>query len=296
MRIPFIVCILLATVATSKAHAWGDEGHQTVCEIAYRLMNDKARAEVQRLLGAIPDRDKEQVLDRVKVSSDGQFLFNMSCTWADEFKYGGGYDKYSSWHYVNVPRDAKKVTSGDCSRKCVAFAVIEFARKLQKEDSSDWEKLKALMFLGHMVGDIHQPMHAGFADDQGGNKTIVRSAPDGCRKMHRIWDTCMIRDSGRTWSELADELMNELDMDYARRTHQIKPYDWATESLRIARLEQVQYCTLSGETCKRINPDRGRPSYKLDEDYLDRNISHVKNRLTQAGVRLASVLNQILGS
>ncbi len=294
MRITILALVLVAFIPTTKVYAWGNEGHRIVCEIAFKLLMPNARKEVRRLLSKIPERDKSAVLDRLDEPANEPFLFNTSCTWPDEVKYGWGYDAMSSWHYVNVPRDVKEVTSLHCSQKCVAYGVNKFFRDLGNKDLDDWERLKALMFLGHFVGDIHQPLHAGFKSDQGGNQTYVSGGPNGCRKMHRIWDTCMIQATGEPWDKIADELLHAYQENPSLEAQAPRPFEWATQSLIKARLEQVQYCHLNGDSCDPIHPEGVNPNYPLDPNYFARNYKIVESQLQLAGLRLAATLNKAL--
>ena len=70
-------------------------------------------------------------------------------------------------------------------------AVAWYLQVLRSPDAPRNEKRTALRFVAHLVGNIHQPLHAGFAEDRGGNSVDVRSSG---RKMnlHSLWDTALI--------------------------------------------------------------------------------------------------------
>src|SRR5262244_1828852 len=59
-----------------------------------------------------------------------------------------------------------------------------------RASNDDQAKLASLNFLGHWVGDIHQPLHVCFADDRGGN--LIRESGPCVNSLHTVWDTCMI--------------------------------------------------------------------------------------------------------
>jgi hypothetical protein len=134
------------------AWAWGDEGHKVVCEMAYRLAAPETRAEIRRLLQA-----------------DSQFdLFNESCTWPDHPR------KRAAEHFINLQRDANGLTSDQCPTSSMrTLTVIESDTAVLSSGARDADKLASLKFLGHWVGDIHQPLHVSFEDDRGGNGISV---------------------------------------------------------------------------------------------------------------------------
>lgn len=145
--------ILVFTLCTmGPAAAWGDLGHRIVCEIAFRLAQPEVRAEIRRL-----------------IQQDQQFdFFRDSCTFPDHPR------TRDSEHYVNLSRDAKGIPTGTCplAPKCVISAIKSDIDVLSSA-ASDEKKLAALKYLGHWVGDLHQPLHVSFVDDRGGNQIDV---------------------------------------------------------------------------------------------------------------------------
>ncbi len=101
--------------------------------------------------------------------------------------------------------------------------------------------------------------------------------------MHRVWDTGIIeRASGDESRRLAD--LVAIDTPEARQKAQGGSVeDWATESLLAAR-EAYQ----DPSTGQRI-----KPGAKLGDAYYERSLPVAKQRLYQAGVRLAMVLNEV---
>jgi hypothetical protein len=142
--------LIILWLLTSTAHAWGTQGHQVIANLAYAQLTSKAKAEVDRLLALEP----------------GATLASIS-TWADETR-----NKTSaSWHYVNFPRDTCTYDPArDCpDGQCVVCAIDEQLAILAS-NTTDEKRLVALKYVVHLVADIHQPLHAGYADDRGGNK------------------------------------------------------------------------------------------------------------------------------
>jgi hypothetical protein len=150
-------CLLIATFALislcGPARAWGDEGHRIICEIAFRLAQVDTRAAIRRL-----------------VRSDTEFgTFTDSCVYPDHPR------KRANEHFINLPRHSHGQTSDDCpgADKCVLTAILDDAQVLASESAKPADRLVALKFLGHWVGDIHQPLHVSFEDDRGDNNINV---------------------------------------------------------------------------------------------------------------------------
>lgn len=155
--------ILLALVMlfpiSSEAWAWGDEGHKVICEMAFRLAQPSTRAEIQRLIRTDTEFDR----------------FSDACTWPDHPR------KRAAEHFVNLARDSNGLTSDICpgTHECVLSAIRKDAAVLSSSSADDSAKLAALKFLGHWVGDVHQPLHVSFEDDRGGNNIMPGQA--SCR-------------------------------------------------------------------------------------------------------------------
>ena len=166
------VCLVLLLGAgiAQQVHAWGDTGHRIICEIAFQELNPRARAEVTRLIRLAPEFRR----------------FSMSCIFPDHPR------QRSPEHFVNLERSATQLGDNPCplSDNCVVTAIASDLAILSEPTASDPDKVKALKFLGHWVGDVHQPLHVSFQDDRGGNG--VKEAGPCQGNLHAVWDTCII--------------------------------------------------------------------------------------------------------
>jgi hypothetical protein len=181
-------------VATSPAWAWGDLGHKIICQIAFQELNDTARNEVSRL-----------------IALDGTFdSFTDACTWPDHPR------KRAEEHFVNVPRSLQTITTTGCHGvpKCL-FTAIPADLEVLRTSNDDAAKLASLKFLGHWIGDIHQPLHISFADDRGGN--FIRESGPCVNSLHTVRDTCIIEKKlGTDPQTIARDLLDGLpDSDRA---------------------------------------------------------------------------------
>ncbi|TAZ35424.1 hypothetical protein ELH80_14140 [Rhizobium ruizarguesonis] len=267
------------------AFAWGDEGHEVVCQIAYMELSPAARQRVDGL-----------------IAEDTEFKeFPKSCTWPDHPR------QRASEHFLNVERSASEVTSGQpcgTAAKCVVTAIVNDTRDLASSpDGSD--ALRLLKSLGHWVGDIHQPMHVSFSDDRGGNKVSVTGPCDS--NMHSVWDTCILQETiGEDAKTVAVDLRSEVtQQERADWSAGDVTFDtvvgWANESLDVSRTPDVGYCIRKGDVCQyddnRVVYEDGQQtrSVMVDEAYLQRQSDRVRTRLKMAGVRLGAVLEKVFG-
>ena len=97
-------------------------------------------------------------------------------------------------HFVNLPQDATGLEENECPLvdECVVRAIAEDFAVLASPQATDEEKLAALKFLGHWVGDTHQPLHAASRDDRGGNH--IRTLGSSCESLHTLWDSCLVEE------------------------------------------------------------------------------------------------------
>lgn len=258
----------LLLLIASPAHAWGPRGHRLVGHVAEAALTPAARAEVERLLEGVEDPDQRS-------------LAGIS-TWADELRaHDPDLSRRSArWHYVNIGENACRYErERDCpdGSDCVVEAINDQAAILGDRSRSSQERLQALKFVVHFVGDVHQPMHAGYAHDRGGNSTQV-NLRDGSRdgfgtNLHALWDSGLFRGlQGGEEQHLAD--LPELPRDAELEP---QPARWAEESCQIV-VEQ-------GVT---------EPGTKINSDYVDHWRPVAEKQIVIGGQRLARLLNQVL--
>jgi hypothetical protein len=244
------------TLLASHAAAWGPIGHRAVGRIAERHLSAEAAREVAALL--TPER----------LAYVG--------TWADEIRADPEWAKAESWHWVTLPpgksyAQTEKNPAGD-----VLEAIARFERTLADRRGPAKERTQALKWLVHLVGDIHQPLHVGRGDDRGGNEHVVLWFNEPSN-LHSVWDSGLIERAELSFSELA-EMVDVASKDDVRAWQAATPLDWAEESR--ALLGSVYEVG-----------DR-----RLSWRYSFKHWPTVERRLNQAGVRLAGLLNRLLGT
>jgi nuclease S1 len=259
VRLPgWLLLIATVNLFTSPAYPWGSKGHEIIAAISETQLTDTARKRVKELL------------------PQGTTLADAS-TWAD--KAGRQIPDMDSYHFINFPKDANTYDQQrDCRlRNCVIEAIGWYMQVLTSPDAPRNEKRIALRFVAHLVGDIHQPLHAGFAEDRGGNSVDVRF--NGRKEnLHSLWDTALVQLEEGTSSEIAVRIQAAVTSEDRQQWEQGTPADWALESLAVVR-SQVYRLPASGE---------------INATYVESARAVIRTRIAQAGTRLAWVLNASL--
>lgn len=262
--------ISLISIAV-PAFAWGPEGHQVVGDIARSHLTAAAKLEVRELLG----ND-----DLAAVS-----------TWPDEIK--SERPETFGWHFVDIPRNSSGFSEErDCYRpeekhpsslqdhhNCVVDRISIFEQVLANKNAPRGDRIEALEFLVHFVGDVHQPLHA-IADARGGNDIRVSEfGSTQCGKfpcnLHFAWDIGLIEHASRREKDYAAYLEKVILRENLARKADGTPEEWANESFRLAK----QVWLNDGSS--------------VDETYYRANIHIVDEHLALAGLRLAKILNRV---
>ncbi|WP_274620320.1 S1/P1 nuclease [Colwellia maritima] len=190
------VFILLYVVSTPK-NAMGKLGHQIVCQLAFEHLSETNQNKITALLKDIPTQHKRLINHYNYKKEDKPITFDNACTWADAIKRIEEYRSYNAWHYLNVTRASTHISENECSKNCLPQAIITHQKRLanpqvgQTKNEKKWLQIQSLMFLGHWLGDIHQPLHISFADDMGGNKVKFSHFDTKCGNLHWYWDECI---------------------------------------------------------------------------------------------------------
>jgi len=268
----------LALVAPATLNAWNAQGHRLVALVATNHLTPAARQQVQILLG-------DETLADVAV-------------WADRYLLGN--NQTSFWHYVNIPPDAASYDRdrdcprqpgvaaggrGDTWRDCVVDRIRYNQERLADTSLDRADRAIALKFLVHLVGDVHQPLHA-LGVERGGNgiRVSVFGSPD-CRyddgtsypcNLHGVWDTELIGRRGLGDQQYVAELERLITQRQARRAAVGSPDAWAMESHALGT--------------RALLPAQG----VVDEAYYAAHIATIDERLALGGWRLASLVNQAL--
>lgn len=253
---------LLALCLAFPAHAWGPLGHRLVARLAEARLTPEARAEARRLLAL-----------------EGQRTLADVANWADELRERDPTlgKRTAKWHYVNIgEHDCAYTARRDCpGGDCVVEAIREQAAILADRTRPDAERLQALKFVVHFVGDIHQPLHAGYARDRGGNTFQVNYRGRGSN-LHALWDGTLLgtRDIGEApyywWLRMTDGTQPE-------PWSAVAPKTWAEQSCIVV-----------------LKPGFYPQNARIDDAYIARHRPIAERAIQRAGMRLAALLNQTI--
>jgi hypothetical protein len=262
-----VVYLLMSSGHTSlhKDVMWGSDGHRLVCEIAWRHLTPEARSLVTRLRGRERGR------------------FAESCTWADEVR--DQRPETYHYHFINIPAGKAGMDMrrdcGDPAKRCAPWAIQHYGRIVADASKPLAARGEALKWLGHFVGDVHQPLHAGRPQDRGGNEIHVSFFGDaGDRddrmQLHSIWDNGVLRRANLRWPASADELIAGISTVDVSAWSNSDVVGWTNESYRLD--EEFVYSVRDGGD--------------VANAYYSRALPIARRRIQQGGIRLAHLLNE----
>jgi len=261
------VCALLLTLLPAAAHAWSGYGHRLIGRLAEAELTPQARAEVARLLGAADDRRRDQ-----------RMLGDIA-DWADDLR-----DDHpelgratTRWHYINLGEDRcryaplKHCPDGNC-----VIGAIETQRGILADPKQpDAARAQALKFLVHFVGDAHQPLHAGYGRDKGGNTFQIQLNGKGSN-LHTLWDREVVA-SAKLNEDRYLQHLQRMPLPREARVGIGNPTAWTEASCRIV-LRDGFY----------------PPRAKIEPAYFTQWRPTADAQLRIAGHRLAMLLNDAL--
>lgn len=260
-----IIFFLLAIVLLfpAPAYAWGPLGHRLVARLAYGQLAPQARTQVAALLEGEADPTLAGIAN-----------------WADDLRENDpDLGKRSSrWHYVNIgSHDCAYEMQRDCRNgDCVIEAIQRQSAILADRSKPRAERLQALKFVVHFVGDVHQPLHASNTRDRGGNDFQVNYRGQGSN-LHRLWDSGLLKSADLDEDAYLHRLQT-LPLPGAEVFSLSAPVRWAEQS------------------CKAVlQPGFYPASAKLDDSYYTRFRPLAEQYLRQGGAHLAQLLNATLG-
>jgi hypothetical protein len=290
------VTLLLFCAAASWppwAHAWGDEGHQIVALIAQHYLDAPVQLRVQGLLAS----DRSALVPDTSMASEA--------LWADRYRDSDRdagaqrYEQTRRWHYVDLELGAPDLeracfahpalpagvpASAGPAEDCVVDKIAQFEAELGDAHIGIDERRLALQFLLHLIGDVHQPLHASDDADEGGNRKRVSARGLRAGSLHHYWDTEFVRQLGEQPLPVSQRLLSQISAADVLGWQRGGAADWARESFSVARA--LAYDPLP--------PAGARGTYRLSAGYVRDAVSAVQLQLCRAGVRLAGVLNQAL--
>lgn len=248
--------ITIIMLVPSICFGWGKTGHRVVGELASLHLTDLAKLQVKDLL-------KHESLATASV-------------WPDRIKSDAKMrKKYSHLHYLNANK-GKTVQERDKKKQGDILSAIEdFSKTLKDPKKPKKERVIALRFLVHLIGDLHQPLHTGYASDHGGNKVKVTWFGEKTN-LHMVWDEKLINLEELSFTEYTKKL-NYASKEQIKEWQSSKPLVWAQESRAYVE-KAYEY----------------KEAKYWEYNYSYQHLDFLNERLQRAGIRLAGHLNNLL--
>lgn len=256
-----LFAVIALTLFSIVLISWGVTGHRTIAKIAENHLTPKAKAAVQELLG------NESMAD--------------VAPWADEVRSSPEYRLTAPWHFLNLPLglsypEFQKKVEG-MSESNVYSALHQCEQELTDKNTTRAQKIVALKFVIHLVGDLHQPMHISRAEDKGGN-TIQLNYEGNGTNLHSLWDTYLLEHTGRSYEQLAQGY-DHVSPQQIQQWQSDPLIKWIWESYEI-----------SSKLYAEVDAMKDR---SVGDAYYKSHIAIIGGRIQQGGIRLAGVLNEI---
>jgi len=286
MKLRSLFFLTVGFASIHAAYAWNDTGHMVIATIAEQNLTARAKNQINWLLKQEDDEKYD--------------TFVTASVWADDKRT----KESAPWHFINIHfRTDGKETVNQPDKNNVVTAISKLSAIMVDGNQTMRDRVEALRYVIHFVGDIHQPLHAVARDsdehpdgDRGGNDFNIVS-PDAFagehepKNLHALWDLGagifpytprpLTKEGKDKIEEIAQTIRTRypsLSLDNVAATD---PMAWAQESADIA---------------KRIAYDEDlKEGAKPSNDYLKKAQDVCSQRAAYAGYRLAALLNKAFG-
>lgn len=249
--------VAIVLLISQFAFCWGLTGHRVVAEIAQQHLSSKARKEIKKLFG----------------SESLAWWSN----WPDFIKSDSTWNHASKWHYIDLPGHISKeeFVAGlkKLPGKNLYTQIQELSTQLKDKSLPLQQRQEALRFLVHLVGDLHQPLHVGRDEDQGGNKIVVYWF-DKKTNLHSLWDSMLIDYQQYSYTEFA-KLLDIASKDDVKKYQSGSLEDWFYDSHVVS------------DSIYDATPSESKLSYRYNFQFE----RVLEEQLLKGGLRLAAVLN-----
>lgn len=251
----YLLAVMFTGVFNLDANAWGGTGHRAIAQIAYDQLNKSSIKKIEAILG--------------------DAYLPLYATWPDDIRSEHDNPLAKLPHYVNMDLDKTYADAPKHEHGDIVTILNDMIATVKDPNATTEDKAVALKFIIHLVGDIHQPMHVGLAEDLGGNKVDVQWFKENSN-LHKVWDENLIDNTHLSYTELArfagKPSKAELDTLYTSSFA-----DWVDESHVYTR---------------DIYENLGDKKYSYEYRY--KYMPVVYQQIQKAGFRLGNLLNELL--
>ena len=256
--------ILLTTCAmtglSTSVFGWGHDGHAAVGILALGQLSAETRTKLERVLGSLDDQTIVE-----------------ACNWPDSVRRSDEWAWSYPLHFINIPiGESHYLQTRDCpDQQCATEAIKKYSLELGDQRAHNERRRQAFAWVCHLVGDLHQPLHAGFAHDRGGNEFEITFKGEQTN-LHNFWDRALIKDRVGDWQELLRVLSKYPTVQTGDYWTGVMVYRWTEESHRLAEEE--------------LYP----ASPEITQNYADKSWAILQQRISTAASRLALIIESIL--
>lgn len=276
--ITWLSTMLILCTTASQVSAWGERGHRIVGHMARALLTPSAKTALQQLMGSDDLATFALYLDQHKDDLEQQIPGSRQ------------------WHYDDMPVCATSAPHDHCpqGQRCASVQVVRHYTLLSQRQTPKSRRQFAVRVLAHLVGDMHQPLHAADNHDRGGNEIQVL-LPDGqSTNLHAAWDSAFVQHAFGQQSDRS--IARRLVQRYAPRATAWQAgtiglpqmQTWLRETNQAA--QTVAYGQLTGFAC---GAARTSTPVTLSAAYLGAASQLIEEQLAKAGYRLAAVFNSV---
>lgn len=315
--LPVLLAAAFVAGVMRSASAWDGTGHEIIAQIAWQNLSPEAREKISTLLHALPDYAEILTANAAPADPDRDHeAFLIAATWPDIVRTPGKPQyryNHPQWHYVDFPfvvGDLPKQPDPDGTWKPgtdPANALQAFQKNLADiKDATLAQKDRAiaLCWIEHLVGDIHQPLHATslfdsrFPEgDHGGNSVRV-FAEGKVMNFHTLWDEMLGTDQRDAAVALeAARIMKAYPLADLQGQLSKTAVDnfpaWAQESFEAAKQTAYIGGTLPGVSADALEKDRSMAVPPLPAGYMAQAMTLADQRAALAGYRLAALLTSL---
>ena len=311
MKLSLVMAVGASLLVSSHALGWNNRGHMMVAAVAWDQLDEETQERATELLKLNPHykmwikgvaADERDKIAFVKAATWPDFIRGLVKDPDDKYEDDGsdpeaspvanqniGYDDknlHRYWHFADLPFTRDGTATMPPKAPNAVTQIVKFRDTIASSTASDELKSYDLAWVLHLVGDIHQPLHATArfsslspTGDRGGNDVKLCEKP--CKNnLHSFWDAAGGTGNSPTAAIKAAEELAEASSAEAAISD---PQKWANESFEISKASVYR---------SPIGASNG--PFEITDSYKKRARSIAEDRIALAGARLAKLLTDFL--
>jgi hypothetical protein len=252
--LPVLLFVVILSCFSSKSYGWGKRGHELVAQIAFKFLDDSTQQIVKKYLGNLSIEE--------------------AANWMDDERSNSYYNYMRTWHYLDMDKGESYTPSTERNILTVLHSAIVELKDYKTMKRKDVKYRLLLIF--HLIGDLHQPLHTGYAIDKGGN-TVQVTSPYVSGNLHSVWDSQIIE-------------YKNITLDSCMQTYA------ALDTTEVAEIKKINELKWMYSSRSLLDTVYSFQNDFLDKNYVDSNAEVIKKQLVMGGLRLASLLSSIFSS